>query len=130
MKELYLVWLSYVSHKPIFIGRLFMHDNKYLFEYNEEGASQAQNEGCILPFDLNRRIHISSNLFSFFQNRIMSNKRENIKKYLEKLDLKKYDDFLLLEITKGKKLSDNFLLLTPNEYMNISNLYNEKKLIV
>jgi hypothetical protein len=116
VNTLYLIWHSYVSQEYILLGKLVKTDNKYLFYNNVEGALKAKNEGCFLPFEINEPVIRSNNLFSFFQNRIMSLDREDIHHDLKSLNLGKYDEFEILKASEGIKVGDNFCVVTFEKY--------------
>lgn len=119
MKELYLIWHSYISEEYILIGYLRKIDNEYFFEYNIEEALRAQEEGCFLPFNLDNKIHKDTNLFPFFKDRVMNMDRPSIAKYLKDSKIDEYDEFKLLSIMGGIKNTDNFLVIRPEQYKRL-----------
>ncbi len=127
MKELYLIWNSYISKNIIILGKLIKDDDKYIFAYNIPGAKIAQNEGCVLPFKLDQSVYVSKQLFPFFKNRIMDTHRRSFQDYLENLGLKKYDDLKILEKTRGMSNGDNFQLITHDELEKLRENANTKQ---
>lgn len=116
MNRLFLTWLSYKRKSYIPIGVLQKDEELYKFTYFYESAVDAFKEGCSLPFPLQKEPIESNTLFPFFKDRVMAVNRENLEEYLTSMNLEKYDEFLLLSMTKGKKVNDNFTVFTPEEF--------------
>lgn len=126
MRELLLLWHSFVSQEYILIGKLTKTEKKYMFVYDVEGATKAHREGCTLPFRTDKRTYESERLFPFFKHRLMNVQRESYRNYLKSLGLNENDEFKMLQITKGIKISDNFQVVTPIEYETIRHNGNAK----
>lgn len=95
--------------KEILIGNLFKNEEKYVFKYDKEGITKANEMGFkyIVGFkDINQE-YISEKLFSFFVSRIPPRNRHDIDRILKELELAEYDEIEIIKRTNGKCFTDN-----------------------
>jgi hypothetical protein len=95
------------------IGRLDAdpHKSHYRFTYTR-GVLKAKEQAGFQPLDAFpnfETLYVSAHLFSLFQNRLISTKREDYVEYLMRLDLspERADPFEILAISGGGKQTDN-----------------------
>ena len=114
MKEVYLLWESYVLKQLIPIGVLTQLNNQYLFKYFET-AKQAADQGCFLPFPYTSDVLYFDALPDFFEQRILKGEfnsyKFNLKKLDNKLDYLVYGDSI--------KNSDNFKIVDEKKYKKL-----------
>ncbi|MDO9452243.1 MAG: hypothetical protein Q7J29_05225 [Stagnimonas sp.] len=115
MNTLFLAWQAPDPKRAWFpIGRLDVSDNRkdYYFRYLEGARSAKLSEGFkpmpVFP-DLEQIYH-SPELFSMFQNRVMTPQRKDFDAYLSSLNLDSasYDPLEVLAVTGGERATDNF----------------------
>ena len=94
------------------LGTLEKINNEYVFKINEENLKNAIKNGCmgIGNFDLVQKEYRSTELFSFFQNRIPERDNINIKETLEEFNMKEYDEMTLLKLTRAELMTDNYYM--------------------
>lgn len=118
MENLYLKWEDYKTGEKYVLGALCRDkaNNKYYFKLNENYVKKAEQGNfsmAILPFSDVNKIYESDVLFSFFRIRIPKIDKmdeDDIKELLEELDMKEFDEFEYLRKTKGKVMTDHFIL--------------------
>ncbi len=121
MEVLYLKWLSPLNNKKYIIGALCRKDKKYYFKLSKKHITEAENQGfsmVTIPFSNFDKIYESDELFSIFKLRIPKIEtydEEEKRELLEELGISEFDEFKYLEKTKGKLLTDNFILEKENE---------------
>ena len=123
MNKLYLVWFD--ENKKVLnqIGTLSYNNGKYIFVYDNQDKNDLQlfsSFGLFPGFiDINQ-IYQSDVLFPTIQSRLPSKNREDYLQLLREYKLdENSNDFEILQSTKGKLSSDNFLFITPDEYNNL-----------
>lgn len=94
------------------IGNLTKKEETYIFEIKENNLKHAIKQGCmgIGEFDLLKNYYTSKELFEFFKQRIPDKNHPHIDKILKKYELKKYNEMLLLEKTKGLLMTDRYFI--------------------
>lgn len=109
MLELY--WRD-INNEEYHIANLDKINNLYILDIVEENLIKATKRGCmgIGNIDLLKSHYESTTLFDFFSQRIPSKEKYNIDLILKEYGLTEYDDMKLLEITKGKSLTDRYYL--------------------
>lgn len=116
MDYLYLKWFDIKTNKKYVIGALYKKDNKYYFKLVKGYSKIAKKinfPSNTIPFNNENKIYESKNLFSIFKIRlpdITKYTEEEFKELLKEYNLKDYDEFKLLEITKGMLRDDNFIV--------------------
>lgn len=118
MENLYLKWQDYKTNNKYVIGALCRdkENNKYYFKLNEDYVKKAEECGFVLatlPFSDFNKIYESDTLFPFFKIRIPKIEKmdeDDIKDLLEEFDMKEFDEFEFLRMTKGHVMIDNFIL--------------------
>lgn len=115
MNTLFLAWQAPEPRRSWFpIGRLDVSDSRddYCFRYVRGALAAEKTEGFrpmpVFP-DLDR-VYRSNELFSLFQNRVMTPQRKDFSAYLSSLSLEsdRYDPIEMLAITGGARATDNF----------------------
>ena len=122
MENLYLKWEDYKTGEKYVLGALCRDkaNNKYYFKLNENYVKKAEQGNfsmAILPFSDVNKIYESDILFPFFRIRIPKIDKmdeDDIKELLEELDMKEFDEFEYLRKTKGKVMTDHFILEERN----------------
>lgn len=109
MLELY--WKD-INNEEYHIASLDKINNLYVLDIIKENLKKATKKGCmgIGNIDLLKNHYESYTLFDFFSQRIPSKEKYNIDLILEKYGLTEYNDMKLLEVTKGKSLTDRYYL--------------------
>ena len=97
------------SWRPI--GRLALVDGYYEFIYLK--GAEASDDSKYLPgMPDHKTVYRSKELFPFFKNRLLSEKRSEYKKFLDWTGLgdigEKPDPLAILQVTEGKKSTDNY----------------------
>ncbi len=116
MDILYLKWECPINGKKYIIGALCRNDNKYYFKLSKQHVEEAQKNGfsmVTIPFSDFNKIYESEILFSMFKIRIPKIEtydEDEMNCLLEDLDLNTFDEMKYLEKTKGKLLTDHFIL--------------------
>jgi len=109
---LYLIWKDPETRRNFTIGKL-TRDIKYSFEYCEE-ASEAEEHGWkLLGTFPEYRVYENENLFPVFASRLPDKKRRDIKKILEKYNLKEFDEFELLRRSGARLPIDDYEFIDP-----------------
>lgn len=109
---LYLIWKSPESRKNYTVGKLTKNNDKYYFEYSDEFYVAKDNGFSVLiPFQDEKKVYESDNLFPVFENRLPDKKRKDIKEILDKYGMKEYDSFKLLK--EGAELPVDNLKFVP-----------------
>ena len=119
MEYLYLKWIDYRTNKKYLIGALFRdkEKGKYYFKLSRRHVEKALNEKAIpkvvLPFSDYDKIYESNEIFAIFKIRlpkIEEFSEEELKDFLEDLEMKEYDEFEYLRKTNGVLLTDKFIV--------------------
>ena len=100
------------NNKTFELGILEKINDEYIFNINNQELKEAIRNGCcgIGNFDLLKKEYRSTDLFSFFKNRIPEKDNLNIKETLEEYGLTEYDEMEILKNTKGELETDNYYL--------------------
>ena len=104
MDILYLKWECPINGKKYIIGALCRNDNKYYFKLSKQHVEESCKETSSV---------FSEILFSMFKIRIPKIEtydEDEMNCLLEDLDLNTFDEMKYLEKTKGKLLTDHFIL--------------------
>ena len=106
-----LCWKDIQGNEYI-LGNLYVENNTYYFEINEEDLKKATKNGCFGIGELNLlyNTHTSDTLFDFFKRRIPNKKNVNIKQILDEYGMTEYDEMELLRKTKGELPTDRYYL--------------------
>lgn len=123
MEYLYLKWIDYKTEKKYILGALCRDkkNNMYYFKLNEDYINKAKECGfspAILPFSDVNKIYESNILFPLFRVRVPNIENyddEDLEELLEEYDMEEYDEFEFLKKTKGKLMTDNFILEEEKE---------------
>ncbi len=111
MNEVYLLWESYETNKLLPIGILKQVNDNYSFQYLN-GAKQAIEQGCFLPFPYTEKILYFDTLPDFFEQRILkgdfNSHKFNLKKDNNKLNYLVYRDSV--------RNSDNFKIVSEEKF--------------
>lgn len=108
--SLYLLWHSYRTQDIITIGLLQKKENQYSFQYGK-GALLGLSQGCLLPFPYREQTYFFPKLPAFFERRKLDEKRRRM------LGIHcDNDDLSILASTHGRLNSDNFIMITEEEY--------------
>ncbi len=116
MEVLYFKWECPTNDEKYIIGALCKKDNKYYFKLSKNHVEEAEKNGFsmfTIPFTDFDKIYESDTLFSIFKVRIPNLKtydEDEMKFLLEDLGLDHFDEMKYLEKTKGKLLTDHFIL--------------------
>lgn len=120
-EKLLVSWKGPKSKKNFFVGLLSKNHNpsglNYKFIYIHEVVSHAKEEG-FKPFvglkDLHKE-YCSDKLFSVFERRLPSQRRNIFKKFIEDYQLQNSNavTWEYLKITKGRTATDNLSFLEP-----------------
>lgn len=117
MESLYLKWKDYVNGSEYYLGAL-IRDRKndmYYFKIDDKEINKAVMVGfniASLPFMPNK-IYKGKVLFSFFKIRVPKIEElseEQLEKILNKYNMTEFDEFDYLRKTKGKIMTDSFIL--------------------
>ena len=114
IKEVFLLWHSYVSNEVLLIGTLRREEKGYSFEYSQ-GAVTAMDMGCFLPFPYTHDKLYFDTLPSFFVQRMLTG-AYNVNKF----NVNALDELELLTRYDGVKNSDNFSVVSS--YIEIKNI--------
>lgn len=115
MEVLYLKWKDYKTGRKYVIGALCKEKQEYIFKLNPDGFKKSKEAGFFqkLEFQDVNKIYKSKELFTMFKVRVFQTEKynnEQIKDYLNELNIKEYDEFEILRKTKGILMTDNFSL--------------------
>ena len=119
MKYLYLKWVNYRTNKKYLIGVLFRDKkrHKYYFKMSRKHVEKAIQEKVIsralLPFYDLDKIYESDEIFAIFRVRlpkIEMYSQEELKELLEDFEMDEYDEFEYLRKSKGKLVTDKYIL--------------------
>lgn len=114
IKKVYLMWNSYNTNENLTIGSLFLENQQYVFQF-EEDAIRAMEYGCMLPFIYtNEKIYFDS-LPQFFAS------RKQKKEILDKMGViyNINDELSILTAFNGIKNTDNFMVVTEEMHENL-----------
>lgn len=112
MDEVYVSWQNPESRIWHIVGRLQRKENSYIFNYTK-GVEKSL---LFQPFsgmeDLHDEYH-SEDLFPFFSNRILSNKRPEYKEYISWLGLNDHnvDPLRILTRSEGTRGTDSYQVI-------------------
>lgn len=114
VKTLYLGWYSNRHNSWYTIGRFDCDENEYRFKYLA-GAVRAQQEadfGGVAQFPDVEREYVSSNLFAFVGNRLLSKRRPEYDEQTRRLGLEPTDlhPFDILSRSYGRRATDTYEL--------------------
>mgnify|MGYP001861053480 FL=1 len=119
MEYLYLKWIGYKTNKKYLIGALFRdkEKRKYYFKMSRRHVEKAIKEKAIskalLPFYDLDKIYESDEIFAIFKVRLPKIEKfseDELKDFLKDLNMKEYDEFEYLRKTKGRLVTDKFIL--------------------
>lgn len=119
MEYLYLKWIDYKTNKKYLIGALFRdkEKRKYYFKMSRRHVEKAIKENAIskalLPFYDLDKIYESDEIFAIFKVRLPKIEKfseDELKDFLKDLNMKEYDEFEYLRKTKGRLVTDKFIL--------------------
>ena len=119
MEYLYLKWIDYKTNKKYLIGALFRdkEKRKYYFKMSRRHVEKAIKEKAIskalLPFYDLDKIYESDEIFAIFKVRLPKIERfseDELEDFLKDLNMKEYDEFEYLRKTKGRLVTDKFIL--------------------
>ena len=119
MEYLYLKWIDYKTNKKYLIGALFRdkEKRKYYFKMSRKHVEKAIKEKAIskalLPFCDLDKIYESDEIFAIFKVRLPKIEKfseDELKDFLKDLNMEEYDEFEYLRKTKGKLVTDKFIL--------------------
>ena len=119
MEYLYLKWIDYKTNKKYLIGALFRdkEKRKYYFKMSRRHVEKAIKEKAIskalLPFYDLDKIYESDEIFAIFKVRLPKIEKfseDELKDFLKDLNMEEYDEFEYLRKTKGKLVTDKFIL--------------------
>lgn len=119
MEYLYLKWIDYKTNKKYLIGALFRdkEKRKYYFKMSRKHVEKAIKEKAIskalLPFYDLDKIYESDEIFAIFKVRLPKIEKfseDELKDFLKDLNMEEYDEFEYLRKTKGKLVTDKFIL--------------------
>lgn len=119
MEYLYLKWIDYKTNKKYLIGALFRdkEKRKYYFKMSRKHVEKAIKEKAIskalLPFYDLDKIYESDEIFAIFKVRLPKIEKfseDELKDFLKDLNMKEYDEFEYLRKTKGRLVTDKFIL--------------------
>ena len=119
MEYLYLKWIDYKTNKKYLIGALFRdkENRKYYFKMSRRHVEKAIKEKAIskalLPFYDLDKIYESDEIFAIFKVRLPKIEKfseDELKDFLKDLNMKEYDEFEYLRKTKGRLVTDKFIL--------------------
>ncbi len=119
MEYLYLKWIDYKTNKKYLIGALFRdkEKRKYYFKMSRRHVEKAIKEKAIskalLPFYDLDKIYESDEIFAIFKVRLPKIEKfseDELKDFLKDLNMKEYDEFEYLRKTKGRLVTDKFIL--------------------
>ena len=119
MEYLYLKWIDYKTNKKYLIGALFRdkEKRKYYFKMSRRHVEKAIKENAIskalLPFYDLDKIYESDEIFAIFKVRLPKIEKfseDELKDFLKDLNMEEYDEFEYLRKTKGKLVTDKFIL--------------------
>lgn len=117
IKEVFLLWHSYVSKELLLIGTLRREDKGYSFEYDKD-AAKAMGLGCFLPFPYTQDKLYFDMLPSFFAQRMLTGEYN-----VNKFNVNTLDELELLTHYDGVRNSDNFSVVSG--YGEIKNVNND-----
>lgn len=115
-ETLWLIWKDTVTKEKFKIGELSKENDKYVFEYDTGEVKLAMNHNFkpLLFFpSLNKRYERKGSLFPDIASRLPDRRRVDIKKILEKYNLKEYDEFELIKRSGAKLPTDTFEFVEP-----------------
>src|SRR5260370_34668297 len=109
---IYLRWQDRHTRRWFVVGRLRLVNSSYEFVYTK-GYQEAQQVAGMQPisgFPDPLRRYLSESLFPIFQNRLMSQSREEYSGQLKRLGLQHHtnDPLLILARSRGGKVTDPF----------------------
>ena len=111
MNTLYLKWKD-LNNKIYTLAALYKEDDFYYIIINRKEIDKAKENGCygIGTIDTNKSGYKSKELFAFFKNRIIQKDNSYLDEFLEKYNIKKYDEMEILRITKGILGTDRYFI--------------------
>ncbi len=118
MENLYLKWIDYKTNKKYVLGALCRdkQNHKYYFKLSQDYLSKAKEAGfsvAVLPFTDVNKIYESDVLFALFRIRIPKIETyddDDLQALLEEYDMTEFDEFEFLRKTKGRLMTDYFIL--------------------
>ncbi len=102
-----VLWKDVLTRRNFKVGVLYK-DKKYVFAYDVDGVSAAQEcgfNGLVAFPDLSAE-YTNDELFPVFENRLPDKRRKDLPDVLKRYGLQEYDAFELLKKTGGKTPTD------------------------
>lgn len=114
MSDIFVIWRDPQTTMLEPVAKVCFSEEKYWLSYTK-GALNTRFS-AFPRMDLKEKKYSSTDLFPFFKNRLISDRRPEFQKLLSWLDMDKarYDPLELLSVTGGTKKTDNFRVVkTP-----------------
>ena len=114
MKNEICVYRKNLEHLRVFIGTISVSEGRYTFSYSEEfKESNESKEQPLIPFLDIDKVYTSEKLFPVFSSRLPDRKRKDIEQILKKYEMDYYDEFTLLQRSKGRLPIDLLEFIEP-----------------
>ena len=111
MKNEICVYHKNLAHSRVLVGTICVQADGYIFRYSEE--YKVSGEKPLIPFlDLNE-VYRNERLFPVFSSRLPDRKRKDIDHILKKYGMDVYDEFTLLQRSKGRLPIDTLEFIEP-----------------
>lgn len=117
MKNQIRVYNKNQEHSRVLVGTISVQNEIYSFSYSEE-YKMSGGKPLIPFFDLDKVYHCNR-LFPVFSSRLPDRKRKDIDRILEKYGMQTYDEFTLLQRSKGRLPIDLLEFIEPLELEEI-----------